>query len=214
MALYGRPVSGPRASWRSPPPLWATTPGAPPAAASNPRRSRPGDGRRRRYACVEPCSGTSPAHARCRGVALPALFGPCTLRATGERRQLSWLRDGSRDQCIVELARPEAPGQRTAQPQQRLSLRRGHGLVCGPQCAPQEVLRDRLLLAYQTRPPAKVTLRLDRRRGAVVVSSRQRLLPGLAPAPVARRCHRAGPALPAQAWQSRDSCAERFRTRA
>ena len=45
-------------------PLWATDPGAPPAPASRPRTSRPGDDSHRRCSRVEPCSGTSPAHAR------------------------------------------------------------------------------------------------------------------------------------------------------
>src|SRR5262249_37877679 len=196
------------------PPFWATAPGAPPAAASSSRSSHPRDDSRRRCARVEPGSGTAPAHARRRGVSLPALVGPCTLRAPDQRRQLSWLRDGARDQCVVELARPEAPRQRTAQPHQRLELRRGRGLVCRPQCAPQEILRDRLLLSYHTRPPAKVTLRLDQRRGACVVSASQHLLSGLSPDPVSGRCHRAGPALPAQAWQSRAQCAELLRARA
>src|SRR5215471_15515820 len=102
------------------PPFWATAPGAPPAAAPSSRSSHPRDDSRRRCACVEPCSGTAPAHARRGIVSLPALVGPCTLRAPGQRRQLSWLRDGARDQCVVELARPEAPRQRTAQPHQLL----------------------------------------------------------------------------------------------
>jgi hypothetical protein len=117
------------------PPLCATAPGAPPAAASSPTPSRPRDDRRRRGARVEPGSGTSPAHARRGGVALRALVGPWTLRAPGQPRQLSGLHDGARDQCVVALARPDASGQRTAQPHQRLELRRGRGLVCGPQCA-------------------------------------------------------------------------------
>lgn len=148
------------------PPFCATAPGAPPAAASSPSTSRPGDDSRRRGSRVEPCSGTSPAHARRGGVSLPALVGPCALRSPGQPSQLSGLRDGSRDQGVVELARPEAAGQRTAPPHQRLYLRRGRWLVCGPQCAPQEILRDRLLLSHHTRPSAKVTLGLDRRHGA------------------------------------------------
>src|SRR5712692_4382327 len=114
VALDGLPVSCPSARWRGPPPFWATVPGATPAAASRPRTSHPRDDSRRRCAHVEPCSGTSPAHARRGGVSLPALVGPCALRAPGQPRQLSWLRDGSRDQCVVELARPEASGQSTA----------------------------------------------------------------------------------------------------
>src|SRR5437867_8492538 len=163
------------------PPFCATAPGATPAAASSPSPSRLGDDSRRRCSCVEPGSRTSPAHARRGGVSLPAPVGPCTLRAPSQPSQLSWLHDGARDQCVVELARPEAPGQRTAQPHQRLALRRGRGLVCGPPCAPQEILRDRLLLSHRARPAAQVTLGLDRRRGACVVSARQHLRPGLSP---------------------------------
>ena len=196
------------------PPFGATAPGAPPAAAASARSSPPRDDRRRRCACVEPGSGTAPAHARRGMVALPALVGPCTRRAPGQRRQLSWLRAGARAQCVVALARPAAPRQRTAQPQQRLALRRGRGLVGGPHGAPQDLLRDRLRLASPTRPPAQVPLRLDPRRGAWVVSARPHLLSGLAPEPVAGRCPRAGPALPAQAWQSRDQGAAPLRARA
>ena len=52
----------PSASWRGPP-FWAADPGAPPAPASRPEPAVPettviADAR------VEPCSGTSPAHAR------------------------------------------------------------------------------------------------------------------------------------------------------
>ena len=63
--------------------LWATAPGAPPAAASRSRSSRPSDDSHRCCARVKPGAGTSPAHARRRGVARPALVGPWTLRATG-----------------------------------------------------------------------------------------------------------------------------------
>ena len=68
VALDGLPASCPSASWRGPP-FGATDPGAPPAPASRPRTSRPGDDSHRRCSRVEPCSGTSPAHAR-RGVFL------------------------------------------------------------------------------------------------------------------------------------------------
>src|SRR6516225_5197751 len=95
------------------------------------------------------CRFRAHAHAGRGGVSLPALVGPCTLRAPGQPSRLSWLHDGARDQCVIELARPEAPGQRTAQPHQRLELRRGRWLVCGPQCPPQEILRDRLLLSHR-----------------------------------------------------------------
>ena len=44
-------------------PLLGNRPGAPPAPASRPRTSRPGDDSHRRCSRVEPCSGTSPAHA-------------------------------------------------------------------------------------------------------------------------------------------------------
>src|SRR5262249_42088811 len=102
------------------PPFWVTPPGAPPAATASSRSRRPRADRRRRCARVEPGSGTSPAHARRWGVSLPPLVGPCTLRAPRPRRQLSGLHDGARDQCVVELARPQAPGERTAQPHPRL----------------------------------------------------------------------------------------------
>ena len=102
------------------PPFLGNRPWAPPAAASSSRRSHPRDDSRRRCARVEPGSGTSSAHARRGGVSLPALVGPCPLRAPGQPSRLSWLHDGARDQCVIELARPEAPGHRTAQPHQRL----------------------------------------------------------------------------------------------
>src|SRR5712692_1053765 len=88
------------------------------------------------------------------------------------------------------------------------------GLCAGLKVPPQEILRDRLRLSHHTRPSAQVTLGLDRRHGAFVVSARQPLRPGLSPDPVSGRCHRAGPALPAQAWQSRDPCAALLRARA
>jgi hypothetical protein len=196
------------------PPLCATAPGAPPAAAARPRPSRPGDDRRRRGARAEPGARTSPAHARRGGVALPTLVGPCPRRALGQPSQRAWRHDGARAQGVVALARPEAPGERTAQPPPRLSLRRGRGLVGGPPWAPQAILRDRLLLAHRARPSATGTLRLERRRGAWVVAARQPLLPGLSPEPVAGRCHRAGPARSAQAWQSRAPCAALLRASA
>ena len=196
------------------PPCWATDPEATPAPASSPRPSRPGDDRHRRCSRVEPCAGTSPAPARRGGISLPALVGPGALRSTGPPSQLAGLPAGARDQCVVERARPEAPGQSAAQPQPRLELRRGRWLVCGPPGAPQDILRHRLLLAHHTRPAAQVTLGLDRRQSTCGVSARQPLLPGLSPDPVSGQCHRAGPALSAQAGQSRDQCAELLRARA
>ena len=53
----------------------------------------------------EPGSGTSLGNACVAGVfLLPALVGPCTLRAPGQPSQLSWLHDGARDaSALLEL---------------------------------------------------------------------------------------------------------------
>ena len=96
---------------------WATC--GPPLCC---RASLPGDAGGRRPACLGPVSGTLLAHARSRAVSLSAPIDARAIRPLGEPRRLSWLGEGPGDQCAVELAGPQALGQRTPQPHQRLQL--------------------------------------------------------------------------------------------
>ena len=131
------------------PPCWAPPPGATSEAAARPHPRRPRADSRRCGARVEPGSRTSPAPARRGGGSLPALVGPCTLRAPGQPSPRSWRHDGARAQCVVARARPDAPGQSPAPPHQRLYLRRGWGLGCRPPWASPDLLRDRLRLSHR-----------------------------------------------------------------
>jgi len=131
------------------PPLLGPPPGATSEAAARPHPRRPRADSRRCGARVEPGSRTAPAPARRGGGSLPALVGPCTLRAPGQPSPRSWRHDGARAQCVVARARPDAPGQSPAPPHQRLYLRRGWGLGCRPPWASPDLLRDRLRLSHR-----------------------------------------------------------------
>ena len=90
----------------------------------------------------------------------------------------------------------QAPRQGTAQPHQRLQLRRGPGPLRRPEHPPQEVVRHRLLLSDHAREPTRPARRMGAGIGAGAVPRGRHLLARLPSHPLPGRSDGARSALP------------------